>query len=254
MPEPVRPDARRLAAAAEPRSVPPDGVPMPQRHMGDPDHRPWPDPGGAGRRHRQCRAADHCAGGAYLAGEFDLGGERLPARGDDLPAAAVLAGRDLRLPPDLPGGAGAVHAGVAGLRAVVVAADADHRAHAAGLRRGGDHERQQRADPLHLSAPLAGPRGRAERDGGSIASALGPTVASAILAVAPWPWLFAVNVPLGMLAAFIALRTLPQTPRSGHPLRLSSARRCRRWRSAPCCSASRSSGTAIPGSMSGWNW
>src|SRR5271165_6118835 len=49
----------------------------------------------------------------------------------------------------------------------------------------------------------------------SIASAVGPTVASAILAVAPWPWLFAVNVPLGILGAFIALRALPDTPRSG---------------------------------------
>ena len=49
---------------------------------------------------------------------------------------------------------------------------------------------------------------------GSIASALGPSVASAILAVAPWPWLFAVNVPLGILGAVIALRTLPLTPRS----------------------------------------
>jgi DHA2 family multidrug resistance protein-like MFS transporter len=50
---------------------------------------------------------------------------------------------------------------------------------------------------------------------GSIASALGPSVASAILAVAPWPWLFAVNVPLGILGAVIALRTLPLTPLSG---------------------------------------
>jgi DHA2 family multidrug resistance protein-like MFS transporter len=50
---------------------------------------------------------------------------------------------------------------------------------------------------------------------GSIASALGPSVASAILAVAPWPWLFAVNVPLGILGAFIALRALPITPLSG---------------------------------------
>src|SRR4051812_5485514 len=50
---------------------------------------------------------------------------------------------------------------------------------------------------------------------GSIASALGPTVAAGILSVAPWPWLFAVNVPLGVLATFIALRALPETPRSG---------------------------------------
>ena len=50
---------------------------------------------------------------------------------------------------------------------------------------------------------------------GSIASALGPSVASVILAVAPWPYLFAVNVPLGILGAVIALRTLPNTPLSG---------------------------------------
>jgi DHA2 family multidrug resistance protein-like MFS transporter len=50
---------------------------------------------------------------------------------------------------------------------------------------------------------------------GSIASALGPTVAAGILAVAPWPWLFAVNVPLGVLGAVIALRALPATPLSG---------------------------------------
>ena len=50
---------------------------------------------------------------------------------------------------------------------------------------------------------------------GSIASAVGPSVASAILAVAPWPWLFSVNVPLGLIAGIIAMRTLPETPRSG---------------------------------------
>ena len=42
---------------------------------------------------------------------------------------------------------------------------------------------------------------------GSIASAIGPSVASAILAVAPWPWLFSVNVPLGLVAGIIAMRT-----------------------------------------------
>lgn len=50
---------------------------------------------------------------------------------------------------------------------------------------------------------------------GSIASALGPTVASGILSVAHWPWLFAVNVPLGILAIGIAWRALPDTPHSG---------------------------------------
>ena len=50
---------------------------------------------------------------------------------------------------------------------------------------------------------------------GSIASAIGPTVAAGILSVAPWPWLFAVNVPIGAIAIPLAWRVLPYTPRSG---------------------------------------
>jgi DHA2 family multidrug resistance protein-like MFS transporter len=50
---------------------------------------------------------------------------------------------------------------------------------------------------------------------GSIASAVGPTVAAGILSVGPWPWLFAVNVPIGGLAMAIAWRALPRTPSSG---------------------------------------
>ena len=49
---------------------------------------------------------------------------------------------------------------------------------------------------------------------GSTASAIGPSVASAILSVAHWPWLFAVNVPLGILAIVIAWHHLPDTPRT----------------------------------------
>jgi DHA2 family multidrug resistance protein-like MFS transporter len=58
---------------------------------------------------------------------------------------------------------------------------------------------------------------------GSISSALGPTVASAILAVAPWPWLFAVNVPIGAVAILIAWRSLPATPPAGHKFDVPSA-------------------------------
>ena len=49
---------------------------------------------------------------------------------------------------------------------------------------------------------------------GSTASAIGPSVASAILSVAHWPWLFAVNVPLGILAIVIAWHHLPNTLRT----------------------------------------
>lgn len=50
----------------------------------------------------------------------------------------------------------------------------------------------------------------------SISAAAGPTVAAAILAVATWPFLFAVNIPFGIAAVIIALRALPHTPRALH--------------------------------------
>ena len=49
----------------------------------------------------------------------------------------------------------------------------------------------------------------------SIASAIGPTAASAILAVGPWQWLFAVNIPLGILVYLVGRRTLPSNILAG---------------------------------------
>src|SRR6201993_1555589 len=45
---------------------------------------------------------------------------------------------------------------------------------------------------------------------------LGPTIASGILALGPWPWLFAVNLPFGVIALVIGVKTLPSTPRAAH--------------------------------------
>lgn len=45
---------------------------------------------------------------------------------------------------------------------------------------------------------------------------IGPTVASAILSVASWEWLFAINLPFGLAALIISLKTLPATPRATH--------------------------------------
>jgi DHA2 family multidrug resistance protein-like MFS transporter len=45
---------------------------------------------------------------------------------------------------------------------------------------------------------------------------LGPTIASGLLAIGPWTWLFAVNIPFGVVAIVIGLRTLPRTPRAAH--------------------------------------
>lgn len=50
----------------------------------------------------------------------------------------------------------------------------------------------------------------------AVAAAIGPTVASAVLSVATWPWLFAVNVPFGIVAVVLALMSLPHTRRSPH--------------------------------------
>ena len=43
----------------------------------------------------------------------------------------------------------------------------------------------------------------------SLAAAAGPTIASAILAVGHWRWLFALNVPIGLIAVSLAGFTLP---------------------------------------------
>ncbi|MCB8883101.1 MFS transporter [Acidisoma cellulosilytica] len=47
-------------------------------------------------------------------------------------------------------------------------------------------------------------------------AAAGPSIAAAILSVGPWPFLFAVNVPLGLIAFLVALRALPPTPLAKH--------------------------------------
>ena len=52
---------------------------------------------------------------------------------------------------------------------------------------------------------------------------LGPTIASGILAVGPWSWLFAVNIPFGLVAILIGLKTLPRTPRATHAFDLLGA-------------------------------
>ena len=57
----------------------------------------------------------------------------------------------------------------------------------------------------------------------SVASAIGPTLASGILALGPWPWLFAVNIPVGLAALVLASRALPANPLSGRRFDVVSA-------------------------------
>ncbi|WP_439687044.1 MFS transporter [Cupriavidus oxalaticus] len=57
----------------------------------------------------------------------------------------------------------------------------------------------------------------------SISTAAGPTIAAAILSVAPWPWLFAINVPLGIIAFLVSFKALPRPPISKAPYDYGSA-------------------------------
>jgi DHA2 family multidrug resistance protein-like MFS transporter len=57
----------------------------------------------------------------------------------------------------------------------------------------------------------------------AIASAIGPTIASGILAIASWNWLFAVNVPIGIAAVALGLRSLPENEVHDHPYDYASA-------------------------------
>jgi MFS transporter, DHA2 family, multidrug resistance protein len=51
----------------------------------------------------------------------------------------------------------------------------------------------------------------------ALSAAIGPTVAAAVLAVAPWPWLFAINGPIGLIAFLIAMRAQPESPKVDRP-------------------------------------
>ncbi|HIY69128.1 MAG TPA: MFS transporter [Candidatus Alistipes intestinigallinarum] len=46
----------------------------------------------------------------------------------------------------------------------------------------------------------------------AVSSVAGPTIAAGILAIADWPWLFAVNIPIGLAALRLSHRFLPQNP------------------------------------------
>ena len=66
-----------------------------------------------------------------------------------------------------------------------------------GLGRQRHHGRQHRAGPLRLSEPHAGPRLRPQCAWWSRPpSPSGRASPPAILALGPWPWLFAINLPL----------------------------------------------------------
>jgi DHA2 family multidrug resistance protein-like MFS transporter len=54
-------------------------------------------------------------------------------------------------------------------------------------------------------------------------AAAGPTIGGAILAFLPWPWLFAINVPIGAFDTAFAVRSLPRQPGTGGSIDILSA-------------------------------
>ncbi len=46
----------------------------------------------------------------------------------------------------------------------------------------------------------------------SVSAAAGPTIAAGILSVGNWPWLFAINIPIGITALILSFKFLPQNP------------------------------------------
>ncbi len=50
----------------------------------------------------------------------------------------------------------------------------------------------------------------------AISAAVGPTLASGILAIGSWPYLFAINIPIGIAALALGWRCLPRSPLARH--------------------------------------
>lgn len=45
---------------------------------------------------------------------------------------------------------------------------------------------------------------------------VGPSIGSIIISYLSWPWLFAVNIPFGVVAGIVGIKSLPDTPRATH--------------------------------------
>jgi DHA2 family multidrug resistance protein-like MFS transporter len=56
----------------------------------------------------------------------------------------------------------------------------------------------------------------------ALSSVAGPALSAAILSVADWPWLFAINLPLGVLLVWLGARALPSNPPPSGPPRQAS--------------------------------
>ena len=104
-----------------------------------------------------------------------------------------------------------------GLRRLELADHAGGDARGTRRGRGRADERQRRADPLDLSARHARPGSRHQRlRRRHIRRRRAYGGRRQFWHVATWPWLFLVNLPLGVIALVLAPRMLPPNRRSHH--------------------------------------
>lgn len=57
----------------------------------------------------------------------------------------------------------------------------------------------------------------------AFSASVGPTLAGSVLHVASWPWLFVINIPLGVLTVAMGLKSLPDNERSSRRFDILSA-------------------------------
>ena len=126
-------------------------------------------------------------------------------------AVFLFFGGDYRLSESVPVGHWAVLHHFADLRLVRFILDADDCTYLSGIQCVGHHKCEYGAVALRISEKPDWAGNGNQCDGsGDIGGPAGPSVASGILSIASWHWLFAINVPLGITALLLGIKHLPR--------------------------------------------
>ena len=129
-----------------------------------------------------------------------------PGRGH---AAVGLAGSQVRHPQHVHGRAGHLHHRLGAVRFFVEPQQHDRFPHRAGRGRRTDHARRAGHDDQDGAAQSARRGGRHLRHGDSAGPAIGPTLGGYLVEFVDWRWIFTINIPVGVIAIFLALRGVP---------------------------------------------
>src|SRR6516164_3196410 len=191
--------------------------------LGDPHDRARPYDVRDGRRDSEYRVTDNRARPQCVAIILDLDRQRLSARDHDLAFATGITRRDRRLSPHLLGGLllftlASLFCALAHTLILLTIARIVQGFGAAGI--------------MSVNAALVRftyPRDQLGRGIGinavvvAVSAAVGPTIAAGILSIASWPYLFAVNVPIGIVTLALGWHFLPHTRPAAHAFDWQSA-------------------------------